>query len=387
MRIAVLGIKRVPATGGADRVVEQLLEYGSRSHEYFVYVQRDTHEERVGDPNVHFVSIPTVGGKHAGPFVYFFLSAMHCLIKGRYDLAHVHNSDFGVFCAVLRLKRGMPVVGTFHGDPYLRRKWGWFARWYLRLSERCFVQWCDRLTSVSRSKRSARGWWRSRTVTHIPNGMDSFWNRPVARRFAFEAYGLRPGDYVLFAAGRIDATKGLHHLLEAYSNTGFGGRLLVVGDFSHDAEYAGEVRQACARDGRVVVHDGLLDRDRLVDVVRNCRACVFPSEVEAMSMMLLELISAKRPVVCSDIPENVDVVGASYPYLYAARDAVALGNRLDACLNNPDGDELAGALYARCVARFGWPDITARYEAIYHELAAVSHRGARAAVGAGGAIH
>ena len=63
LRIAVLGIKQLPATGGADRAVEKLLEHGSQSHEYFVYVKRQPAQPSLGGQNVHYVPIPTVGGK------------------------------------------------------------------------------------------------------------------------------------------------------------------------------------------------------------------------------------------------------------------------------------------------------------------------------------
>lgn len=373
LRIAVLGIKQLPATGGADRAVEKLLEHGSQSHEYFVYVKRQPAQPSLGGQNVHYVPIPTVGGKHAGPFVYFLLCTAHYLVRGHYDLAHVHNSDFGLFCALLRLKRRVPIVGTFQGDPYLRRKWGWFARWYLRLSERCFVQFCDRLTSASRFKASARGFWRSQRVTYIPNGVDvngSNARRPhgTESRFEYAAHGIAPGAYILFGCGRLDRTKGLHHLLQAYQQMDRPERLLVVGDFTHDHEYSSEILTACARDGRIVVHAHLLDRDRFYDVVRNAKVLVFPSEVEAMSLVLLEAVAARCPVVCSDIPENVEVVGESYPYLYAVHDAVALRDRLLACLDAADRGRVAQAVYARCAARFGWPGLAAQYESIYQAI-------------------
>ncbi len=40
MRVAVLGIKSVPATMGADRVVEMLIRRTPRQHRYVVYVMR-----------------------------------------------------------------------------------------------------------------------------------------------------------------------------------------------------------------------------------------------------------------------------------------------------------------------------------------------------------
>lgn len=370
MNVAILGIKALPATAGADRVVEKLLENFSSEHEYWIYIRKDTPGARTCAGNLHFVHVPALRGKHLGAFSYFWMCCLHYLLKGRYDLAHVHNSDFGLFVPLLRLKRNVPVLGTFHGDPYTRQKWGRFARAYLRVSERAFVASCHRLTSVSRFKGEGRGLNGTRRIDYIPNGVDPYWEAPLQAAFDFGGRGLSPGSYLLFACGRLDPTKGLHRLLDAYLGGSWEEKLLVVGDFSHDPAYA---RSILARiEGRedVVVVRELLPRDVLLNVLRSCRAFVFPSEVEAMSMMLLEAVSCKARVVCSDIPENLEVVGSDYAYAYPADDSNALGERLRAALGDPRAEERAEALYARCMERFGWRSIAAAYEDTYRAMKA-----------------
>jgi glycosyltransferase involved in cell wall biosynthesis len=286
---------------------------------------------------------------------------MHYLVKGRYDVAHVHNSDFGVFTPLLRLKRGVRVIGTFHGNPYERAKWGRLAQAFLRLSERMFVRSCDELTSVAASKEVPR-----RAVRHIPNGIDSSGARPDASDFDYEGLGLEQGAYVLFACGRLDATKGLHHLLEAYRELPEAGRLLVVGDFSHDRTYAERMEREAAKTPQVVLYKGLLPRQTLMDVLSNAAVFVFPSEVEAMSMMLLEALACESLVVCSDIPENVAVVGEDYPFLFRSGDAASLRDVLGRALapGADDRDRLR-RVHERVAATFRWEEIAADYERLY----------------------
>jgi len=373
MRIAVLGIKTRPASAGADRVVEKLLETfeGDPEHAFTVYLMDRPDVERLPDvPGMRHVYVPYVGGKHLAAFSYFLRCAMHAVRhRGDYDLLHVHNSDFGLFCPVLRLA-GRPVLGTFHGDPYLRDKWGRFAKAFLRASERVFVSACDRLTSVSRFKDRVRGIIGEKRTTYVPNGVDPYWNVPLTRSFDAASHGLVKGEYLLFACGRLDPTKGLHHLLEGYRASDRPEKLLVVGDFSHDAAYATRIREMAAGDPRIVLHPELLDRERLLDCVRGARAFVFPSEVEAMSMMLLEVVSCKTPVVCSDIPENLAVVGDDYAYAYPTFDADALRARLESMLELPPDDRagVTEALFARCMREFAWPTIADGYRRAYAEL-------------------
>lgn len=368
MDIAVLGIKNLPALAGADRVVEKLLENYSDANDYWVYIRKDTPRGATCHDNLHFVHVPALKGKHLGSFSFFLMCCVHYLFKGRYDLAHVHNSDFGMFVPLLRLKPGVRVLGTFHGDPYTRAKWGGLARAYLKFSERCFVQWCHVLTSVSRFRERGEGLWSTREIVYIPNGVDPYWNAPSPEGFDFARFGVEPGAYVLFACGRLDSTKGLHTLLEAWPRLESAPRLLVVGDFGHDAEYSRRIDAIVDSRDDVVACRSLLGRDDLLEVVRNCRLFVFPSEYEAMSMMLLEVISCKRPVVVSDIPENTEVLVPGYPYVFAVKDAAALEDRLRAALDDERIDDWTDRLFDRCMRDFSWPPIAGRYEELFREL-------------------
>jgi glycosyltransferase involved in cell wall biosynthesis len=380
LNIAVLGIKTIPAVAGADRVVEQLLEHFSPNNHYWVYLRADTAVARPEQRNIHFVSLPALTGKHLGSFTFFLICSLHYLCQKHYDLAHVHNSDFGLFMPLLRLKRAVPVLGTFHGDPYTRRKWGAFARAFLRLSERCFVQCCNRLTSVSQFKSVGNGVLTRRPIDYVPNGVnvesDDGDGDPL-----LTSLRLRPRSFILFACGRLDPTKGLHHLLDAYEQADPAERLLILGDFAHDPDYSRAIEQRIAtRYGdspeRVCVVRELLPRARLLRVLRACKLFVFPSEYEAMSMMLLEAVSSRAPIVCSDLPENLAVLGADYPYAYPASDAGALAATVERALSDSDWPHRTEELYTRCVRDFSWAAVARRYEEIYDELSAAPRKAA-----------
>ncbi len=368
MNVAILGIKTLPAVAGADRVVEKLLENFSGENDYWIYLRKDTSSKTVCHDNLHFIHVPALSGKHLGSFSYFFLCCVHYLLKGRYDLAHVHNSDFGFFVPLLRLKFRVPILGTFHGDPYTRQKWGRFAKFYLRLSERFFVQFCHRLSSVSRFKGRVNGLWSSKQVDYIPNGVDPYFQESHPESLDLADMALMPGAYVLFACGRLDSTKGLHHLLSAWESVDTPLKLCVVGDFTHDAAYSARVDARIAADASIVAQRRLLGREALLELVRNCKLFVFPSEYEAMSMMLLEAISCKRPVLCSDIPANRELLVPDYPYLHRTKDSDSLAERLQAALTDTRLEDWSSRLYERCMHEYAWDSIASAYESLYASL-------------------
>jgi glycosyltransferase involved in cell wall biosynthesis len=359
MRVAILGIKQIPAVMGADRTVESLLGRLPAENDYIVYVVRNTASTPAATENLQYVRIPALPGKHLRAASYFCLSSLHAVVRGRYDVVHVHNSDFGAFCFPLRLRRGVRIVGTFHGDPYARGKWGRSAKLFLRFSEWCFVRAAHTLTSVTPVKRVAR-----REVQYIPNGIDAWTSAGLAEPALLEKLGLSAGGYVMFACGRLDQTKGLHHLLRAYRRVPGSRMLLVVGDFAHDRSYARDIEGAASRDDRVLLQRTLLPREELFEVVSRSAAFVFPSEVEGMAMMLLEAISSGAKVVCSDIPENLEVVGRDYPLTFRSGNATDLGAALERALL-PTADGVAEALRQRVIERFQWGVVARRYAGLY----------------------
>jgi glycosyltransferase involved in cell wall biosynthesis len=359
--VAVLGIKALPAYAGADRVVEHVLDHSSPKNEYTVYLIRDGGPPLSCTSTKRYVYLPAMKGKYVRAPSYFLLCCLHYLAKGRYDVAHVHNSDFGIFCPLLKLKRRVRIVGTFHGDPATREKWNWLAKAFLRASESVFVRACDMLTSVSTDKAVA-----GRAVHHIPNGADS--SASVGQQDVEQQrpdLAVREGEYVMFACGRLDRTKGLHHLLDAYRDLPTDEQLLAVGDFRHDLKYSAAVEEAALADRRVVLHKTLLEQSVLCKVLRGCSVFVFPSEVEGMSMMLLEAMAHAKVVVCSDIPANVAIVGADYPFLFASEDPAVLRDVLERALDASGGAWDAERLRDRITSTFSWDRIALSYERLY----------------------
>ena len=372
MKIAVLGSKSLPAFAGADRVAENILLHlpADDGNRYHIYVVRTPVQPRAFEfaPNLRVIPIPAFSGKHSKATSFFFLSALHCALVLRPDLAHVHDSAFGPFAWILRLLRPrMPLLGTFHGNPYDRAKWSRFAKAFLRFSESAFIHACSALTTVARAKVAEV---RSRSGTpieFIPNGVNPAPDIPqtgLARR-----QGLVPGKYLMFAAGRMDPTKGLHHLLDAYGQLRPALPLLVVGGFEgHNQVYSEQLLARCRATPHVLLLPRLLAQPELFELVGGAKLFVFPSEIEAMSMMLLEVISCGVPVLASDIAENTEVTGDRYPWLFRSADPASLAGKLSAFLQDGPGPEIP-ALRDRCARDFNWTAIANRYLALYRRLA------------------
>lgn len=365
-KIAYLGIKGLPSQAGADRVVEAIVQrLDTQRYSLTAYCSSAVVPAGTRFEGVSLVRIPVLPGKYLHAPSLFLLAALHALLFGRYDMVHVHNVEACFVLPLLRLR--YKVISTSHGPAYKRDKWGSLARAVIRLTEYPFIAFSNRITSVSRHLAIYYQQTYNKQVTYLPNGIDhaAQLDRAAADSL-LQTYGVRAGEYILFAAGRIMATKGCHYLLEAFRDLEADSKLLVVGDLAQIPAYAEQLRLLA--DERVRFVPFISAKETLLAIVQGCRFFVFPSTVEAMSMMLLEVASLGVPIVCSNIPENVDVVPERALFFQSA-DVADLRAKLQWAIENPAAmQELACCAREWVNQHNQWDDIVKHYDALYQTL-------------------
>jgi glycosyltransferase involved in cell wall biosynthesis len=367
MKIAYLGIKGLPSKAGADRVVEAIVtRLDKEQHQITVYCSTRVVPPGTQVPGMRLIRIPVLGGKHSHAFSLFFLSAFHALFWGDYDLVHVHNAEAGVTNPILRLR--FKVLGTSHGLGYGVDKWGKIAKFFLRMADFPFIYLSNRVTSVSLPVAHYYQEEYNRQVVYLPNGVDL---APAvnseAARARLDALGVAGKPYILFAAGRIIPLKGCHLLLEAWRQLDLDYRLIVIGDFEQLPAYSQQLRELA--DPRVIFIPFIASRDELYGLIQGAELFVLPSTVEAMSMMLLEVVSLGTPILCSDIPGNTSVLCGEHALFFRSGDVQDLARQLKTACENPEQMKLQAAEGRAWVSeQFSWDTLVARYDALYREL-------------------
>lgn len=108
--------------------------------------------------------------------------------------------------------------------------------------------------------------------------------------------------------GRIDATKGLHVLLEAVRRTDAPLALHIYGDVSGGGAYAAHIRDLIAADARVRAH-GQVPHAAVVTQMQQHDVVVVPSQwLETGPLVVLEAFAAGVPVVGSRLGGIAELV-------------------------------------------------------------------------------
>jgi glycosyltransferase involved in cell wall biosynthesis len=176
--------------------------------------------------------------------------------------------------------------------------------------------------------------------------------------------GLTPDKYVLFL-GRLSPEKNCHLLIGAFEEIAGSAKLVFAGGSSHSDSYVTNLKKTA--DSRVIFTSWLTG-DALEEVLTNASVLVLPSDIEGLSLSLLDAMAAGLCVLASDIPENNEAIGEA-GFLFKNGDVQDLRRMLTMLLADPEVRAISGdKARARVQQNYLWDDVAAQTEKLYFDL-------------------
>lgn len=364
-RIAAFGFRCVPprpGCSGADKFAEELyVRLAARGYEVTGY---NRVYDREGVPEyqykgIRLFNIPTFRTKGVEAFLHSTKVVLHIIRHNTGDVVHIQNGGNSLFIPFLRLF-GKKVFLTEDGAEWNRGKWPWYGRLYLRL-----------MTYLT---------------AHVPNGVifdNVFVREMFEKRFGksyhFIPYGSEPhcdeassdvlarlgleaGEYFLFV-GRFIPEKGLQYLIPAFEKVATAKKLVIVGGASQGSEFAERVTKTS--DARILM-PGFLYGPDVHALMRGAYAYIQPSDLEGLSPVVLENMGLGTPVICSDIRENLFVVGDT-ALTFRKSDPDDLARVVSRALEEPELlRENARRSKIRAAEMFSWESVTTQHEQVFY---------------------
>ena len=309
MKVAMLGHKVVPSRrGGIENVLTSLcpllVEDGvdvtcyNRSsdkveNEYIGTVTDNKYRQ------VKLKTAWTINAKGVSAMIASYTAALAATF-GKYDVLHFHAEGP---CAAMWIPKlfGKHCVATVHGLDWQREKWGKsFASKYIKFGEKVMVKYADEIIVLSESAKSYFKETYDRDTVLIHNGID----KPVKKEASkiTKMYGLTKDSYICMVS-RLTAEKGVHYLIDAYNAIKTDKKLVIAGDTSDTDEYVQLLKEKAAGNPNIIF-TGFISGDVLTEIYSNAYLVALPSDIEGMSLSLLEALAYGNALLCSDIPEN-----------------------------------------------------------------------------------
>jgi glycosyltransferase involved in cell wall biosynthesis len=361
IRVAFIGGRGVVGKySGIEGYYEEVgRRLAAAGHDVTVYCRNHFTPPLETHNGMRLVRFPSPRAKHFETFFHTLVSSLHTL-KEPYDIVHYHALGPALFSFIPRLA-GKKTAVTVQGLDWQRKKWGTIASSVLRFGEYAAVHFPDETMVVSRTLRSYyREHYGART-RYVANGAILRDKQSAVR---INEMGLESGEYVLFL-GRFSPEKNCHLLIDAFEQIDTPVKLVLAGGGRSSDPYSQQLRRHAS--DRIVLLD-YVSGNTFDEVLTNAMLFVLPSDLEGLSLALLEAMGAGLCVLVSDIPENLELVGGA-GFAFRRGDVADL-TRMLALLVQADSlrADAGRAARKRIEEQYLWPKITKEIEAAYFEM-------------------
>ncbi|WP_233472763.1 glycosyltransferase [Cupriavidus respiraculi] len=283
----------------------------------------------------------------------------------RPDVMHAHMVHANLFARVLTRFGGMPpLVCTAHSY----REGGAARMLAYRLTDR----WCRLTTHVGeqgRQRMIALRAVHAARIAVVPNGIDTarFRPDPTTRDAARAALGVGADTPLILNVGRLVPEKAQGLLLHAFAGlpTRHGARLLIAGEGPQRTELVQRIAQLGLQQQAQL----LGARNDIAALLNAADLFVLSSDIEGMPIALGEALACGCPVVATDAPGVVELIGDRTGVVPRA-DAAALSAAMATALADGRGDAAAqAARHQRIASRLSLEAVARQWLDCYGRLA------------------
>ena len=363
MKIVVVGLRGFPnIQGGIETHCEELYpRIAAMGHEVIVVRRCGFVKENPPLSSYRGVQFKDIDS----PFIIGLEAAVHTFKgiwyakKAHADIVHIHAIGPAITIPFAKLL-GLNIVMTHHGLDYNREKWGFFARFVLRMGEMFAAVFAKDIISISTviSETLKKKYNRTQRVHLIYNGITTLPISNTTHTDYLKSLGLQSGKYIL-AVGRFVEEKRFDKLIEAYIKLKRPDmQLVIVGNADYETDYCCSLKDFAIENQ--VILPGIIKGQHLSDLYANAALFVLPSSHEGLPITLLEAMSFERKVLASDIPANL-AVGLPIENYFKLNDMKDLVNQINGLLDNGKIKQTYD------LSKYNWDHIAKQVEEVYQK--------------------
>ena len=367
MRIAVIGVRGIPHTyGGGEEAIYHLCPLlVSKGYDVIVYCRRGLFRDRSRNyKGVRRIFLPTIEHKWLGLLIHATLAYLDLLFRG-VDIVYVYALPSGILTIIPWLFRKKIVVNV-DGLDWERGKWGFVARFYLKLSARVVMFTATEIVSDAKEIQRYYNQNFNKNSSFIANGAEIDTSSDPA---VVSQYGLEPGEYYLIAS-RIVPENNADLIIDAFSRVETDRTLVVAGSANYEDSWTRKLKEIAGARVRFLGH--VSDRKHVAELHRNCYAYIHGHSLGGINPSLLKALGYGNCVLALDTPYNMEVLNGDDGIIYGIpfkRDTDDLARKIMAI----DADPKRAAAFREIAPKrieeaYTWDRITNQYAALFERI-------------------
>jgi len=362
MKIAIIGTRGIPASysGFETSVQETATRFVQKDIETIVYCRANHYKDKPDEfKGVKLIYLPSVKSKHLDTITNTLITFFHLLFK-KYDAVIVYGVGNALFIPFIRLS-SKPVISVVDGADWERKKWGKFAKGFLKLSRYFAVHFSNyyvvdnELLVEEYNKRFGK------EPIYIPYGANMQFKNNVE---ILKKYEVEKNKYIIFV-GRFVKEKGIDFLIENYEKINTNIKLIIIGDNVIDQDYVVKLKNT--QDKRIVF-TGFVYGEEYETLLHNALFYVSCSFLEGTSPSLLSAMAINGFALVSDLKENLEVLKGSCA-TFSVGDTIDFKEKVNYYLNNAKVIENERERKSDIVKNhYTWGKITNQYIELFNRI-------------------
>jgi glycosyltransferase involved in cell wall biosynthesis len=360
-RISVIGTVGLPASyGGWETLVDNITTKLRGEFEFVVYCSSKEYEYKKKEHNgAKLVYIP-LKANGAQSIAYDIFSMIHAIFSGNIFL--ILGVSGCIFLPFLKLLSRNTIITNIDGIEWKRGKWGRFAKWFLKLSERFAVKCSDIVITDNKAIYDyVKAEYNVESVV-IAYGGDQAKNIILTKEIIESKSSLYPflkGEYS-FKVCRIEPENNLDIILEAFSKCP-ETPLVIIGNWNNSL-YGKKLKQSYQGYQHIYLLDPIYDKNELDTIRSNAKLYVHGHSVGGTNPSLVEAMSLGLPIAAYDVSYNRESTHNEAVFFKNSDELVDLVNNVSDNLLIQLGKDM------RSLAEdnYTWKEISSKYASVFN---------------------
>ena len=367
MKIIFIGCRDINLLGGIEAYMKNLTtELVKLGHQPIIYCEsnRNATEIHNGVKVIHRTGFKNI--LLCKPWVSL-KATIHALIKEK-NISIIHYNAWppSLWSFIPRIF-GVKSLMQGHGLEWQRSKYSPGQQKILKFMERVTAHANQHLIMCSEGQTIYFKEKYNQTATTIPTAVNLPPQQGRDEVATLNKFGLETKRYFLFMA-RLVQDKNPDFLIKGFKACNHRNfKLVIAGNNDADPQYVDHLHKLADGDKDIVFTDAIYG-DEKDAILRNAYTFCIPSTIEGLSIVLLEAMSYKLPVIASDIDANRELLGNDAVWV-KPENSEDISKAIEFCIENKTTiKEFETINYNKVVENYTWDKVAKKYIDYLHSI-------------------
>ena len=355
-KIAIIGTVGIPANyGGFETLAEHLVREKSRSYDFTVYCSRRSYGKRLKTFNGARLKFWHLKANGVQSIPYDIVSMLHAVKNS--DVLLVLGVSGCTIIPILKLFTNKKVIVNIDGLEWKRDKWGWFAKWFNKVSEKVAVKNADLVIADNKVIQSYIIENYSKEAAWIPYGADHTQRKELPMD-TLKEFPFLSKNYA-FKVCRIEPENNVHLILEAFA-VHVDLTLVVVGNWNNSI-YGKRLFSKYTEYKNIFLLNPIYEQSKLDEIRSNCYIYVHGHSAGGTNPSLIEAMNLQLPILAYGASYNRETTGNKALYF---TDKEILINQLKS-FNTAKMNQVSKDMLEIAQSRYTWKKVADQYSELF----------------------